>query len=294
MSQYKSFVILSILLIGWLLCPPARAAGPNEKIKVFVSIVPQKYFVEKIGGDLVDVVSMVQPGNSPHDYEPKGQQMIELTRAKIYFAIGVPFETVWLSKLAAANPKMAIVHTEADVVKMPVTANALDTAKPQENALDPHIWLSPRLVMIQAHSILEALLTIAPQHVALLMDHYKKFVAELVDLDLELMELFKQSQAKQFMVFHPAWSYFAKDYGLTQIAIEVDGKEPKTTPFLKTLELAKKMKIEVVFAQPEFSTKSSRTIAEAVLGEVIFVSPLSEDWKNNLKSVALQFKAALR
>ncbi len=277
---FTTFFLLETSLLS-----TARA---EDSLKVFVSIVPQKYFVEKIGGSLLDVSIMVQPGASPATYEPKPKQMVALSRAKIYFAIGVPFEKTWLKKIVSSNQKMLVVYTEAGIEKMP-----MKDGKPH-GIKDPHVWLSPPLVMVQARNILDALLKVDPGNSSVYEANYKKFIIEIMDLDAELRRVFLGKEGERFMVFHPAWGYFAHTYGLNMVPVESEGKEPKPEALQRLIERAKRDGIKVVFVQPEFSTKSAEIIAKAIGGEVAFVNPLHPDWAKNLKEVAEKFRAALR
>ncbi|MES0364092.1 MAG: zinc ABC transporter substrate-binding protein, partial [Desulfobacteria bacterium] len=257
-------------------------------IKTFVSIVPQKYFVEKIGGDLVDVSVMVLPGNSPATYEPRPKQMVALSRAGLYYAIGVPFEKVWLEKIVAPNIKMLLVHTEEGIEKKSMKADKPHGIK------DPHVWLSPPLVMVQARNILRGLLKVDPANSSVYEANYKKFIMELVDLDAELRLIFLGKERARFMVFHPAWGYFARAYDLEMVPIESEGKEPKPADLQRLIGKAKEYGIDVVFVQPEFSSKSAGIIAREIGGQTVFANPLALDWARNLKEVAARFKAALR
>ena len=264
-------------------------AGAGEKINVFVSIVPQKYFAEKIGGTLVNVSVMVQPGASPATYEPKPRQMVALSNAKIYFAIGVPFEKQWLKKIAAANSKMLIVHTQEGVEKKPMRAD-----KPK-GIKDPHIWISPPLVIIQARNMLNALVAIDPDRKAVYEAGYQKFVIEIEKLDAELKVIFSgKGKGAEFMVFHPAWGYFANAYGLTQIPVEIEGKEPKPADLQRLVKYAKERGIKVIFVQPQFSVANANVIAQAIDGQISFANPLALNWADNLRQIAAKFKAALR
>ncbi|HBF42041.1 MAG TPA: cation ABC transporter substrate-binding protein [Desulfobacteraceae bacterium] len=286
-KRLKIFLlVINIVLLSGRFALATAWAG--NSLKVFVSIIPQKYFVEKIGGDLADVSVMVLPGASPATYEPKPRQMVALSKARIYFAIGVPFEKAWLKKIKAANPRMLVVHTEAGIEKKSMKPN-----KPQ-GIKDPHIWLSPPLVIVQARNILSAMLKIDPASASIYEANYKKFIMEVVDLDAELRGIFLEKERARFMVFHPAWGYFARTYGLKMVPVESEGKNPKPAGLKRLIEKAKKQDIKVVFVQPEFSTKSAEIIAKAIGGQVAFASPLAPDWAINLKEVALNFKAALR
>lgn len=282
------------------------AVHADEPLQVTVSIPPQKYFVEKIGGQQVAVTVMVEPGAEPHVYDPKPQQMASLAKSKVYFAAGVPFEDAWLQKFAAANPNMPIVHTETGIAKLPMKAHeehAGATRPPQtphdeehpHGVLDPHIWLSPPLVMIQARTMLEAFLKIDPAHKDLYEANYRKFMEEVVALDLDLLTLFGAVRGnKEFMVFHPAWGYFAEAYGLQQTPVEIEGKEPKAADLKRLIEHAREREIKVIFVQPQFSATSARVIAEAIGGQIIAADPMAYDWAKNLREVAEKFQAALK
>jgi len=296
---------------------PVPASG---KTAVFVSIVPQKYFVHQIGKDQVDVEVMVQPGASPHLYEPRPQQMVAMSRTQIYFAVGVPFEKTWLPKIAASNPDVVVVHTDQGIQKISMAAHdhpdpggsserqapakeGADRKRADPHAdrerrpaaePDPHIWLSPPLVMIQARTIRNALQDQDPVHRQFYEANYTAFIARLAALDEELRNLFAGRPERQFMVYHPAWGYFANAYGLVQIPIEIEGKNPKPARLKKLIEYAKTHAIKFIFVQPQFSAKSATLIAREIDGQVVYADPLAEDWEENLHTIARQINAALR
>jgi zinc transport system substrate-binding protein len=292
-----------------------------DKLPVFVSIVPQKYFVQQIGKELVDVQAMVQPGASPATYEPKPKQMADLSEAKIYFAIGVPFENAWLKKIGAANPNLRVVHTDQGIEKRAMAAHhhhnddhaaehheadhdhekgehhgeaAHDKYHHEQAGRDPHIWLSPPLVKIQARTILAALQEVDPAHRSVYEANFKAFTAQIDQLDAELKKIFAGKTGLQFVVFHPAWGYFAHAYGLRQVPIEIEGKDPKPDQLKALIEQARENGIKVVFVQPQFSTKSAELVAREIGGQVAFADPLAEDWMANLREVADKFQATLK
>jgi zinc transport system substrate-binding protein len=271
--------------------------APARPLRVFVSILPQKYFVEKIGGDLVEVAVMVEPGASPHTYEPKPKQMVALAKTNIYFAIGVPFETTWLEKIAVTNPNMLIVHTEAGIRKIPMKAEHRRSQLDEDHygTKDPHVWLSPPLVMILAGNMLQAFVRVDPAHRSVYEKNHDSFMNELVALDAEIRAVFKgKGKDVEFMVFHPAWGYFAQAYGLEQVPIELEGKQPKAAELQSLIQYAKARGIKVIFAQPQFSWQAAQTIAKSIDGQIVFVDPLAADWDRNLRQVASKFKAALK
>lgn len=296
MGRIAFFWIKAVLAVaGAVFLPPSAGAG--EPLGVFVSVLPQKYIVEKIGGKLVDVSIMVPPGAGPATYEPKPQQMVRLAGAKIYFAVGVPFEHVWLPKILEVNPKLYLLHTDSGVERIPMKATGKKGGRGNRPSVtkDPHIWLSPPLVMLQARNVLQGLLEVDPANRAVFEDNYRKLIREIVDLDIELGAVFAQTEkGKEFMVFHPAWGYFAKAYGLKQIAVEIEGKEPKPAELQQLINYAKKRQIRVVFVQPQFSGKSAQAIAKAIGGRTAVADPLAADWAENLRQVAERFQAAGR
>jgi zinc transport system substrate-binding protein len=281
----------------------------SDKPTVFVSIVPQKFFVQQISKGLVDVEVMVQPGASPATYEPKPSQMAKLASASAYFAIGVPFEQAWLGKISAVSPKMEIVQTDRGIVKIAMAQHNHENEMQGEQQhtedrsgkefsehiiLDPHIWLSPVLVKKQLAVILAGLTSIAPESKAEFETNYRVFQEKIDALDLELQSSLQGSKGMRFMVFHPSWGYFAKEYDLEQVPIEIEGKSPKPSQLVELIHHARENAIGIIFAQPQFSQKSAQVLAREIGGKVIFVDPLAEDWLANLREVAEKFKLAVK
>ena len=297
-NRSKRLLIGIFAVSGVFLLLGSGNAQAGKKLAVFVSIAPQKYFVHQIGQERVDVQVMVSPGASPATYEPKPQQMAALSKTPIYFAIGVPFEKNWLKKITAANPNMRVVPTDHGIQKIPMSAHRHAAEKRPEkdhqDESDPHIWLSPRLVMIQARTIRDALQEIDPAYRSVYEANYKAFISTLEDLDDELRNTFADQQGLQFMVFHPSWGYFADTYGLKQIAVEIEGKNPKPAQLKELIEHAKKNQIRIIFVQPQFSSKSAKLVAKEIGGQMVVADPLAQNWSDNLREVARKLKAALK
>lgn len=300
---WKCVILLVIAAVS--IGRPVSSAA--DRLPVFVSIVPQKYFVQQIGGDRVDVQVMVQPGASPATYEPKPRQMAAIASAALYFAIGVPFERSWLDKIAAANPRMAVVHTDRGIEKRAMAAHAHEEEEnhrhaetghhgPDEEAgiPDPHIWLSPPLVAIQARAICAALAAVDPDHASAYKLRCDRFIADIQALDSDLKQIFSGVKGRRFMVFHPSWGYFAEAYGLIQIPIELEGKAPKPAQLTQIITMARENRIKAIFVQPQFSTKSAALVGRAIGGRLVPADPLALNWSDNLKAVAAAFAAALR
>jgi len=276
---------------------PGAPAG--EKILVTVSILPQKYFVERIGGERVEVNVMVGPGADPHTYEPKPDQMKALAGSKMYFTIGVDFEKAWLDRFQGANPDLKFVDTTAGLQLVPMPEHAYEGEKDAadghlEEELDTHTWTSPQMVKHQAEIISQSLAALDAENADEYQKNYQTFTAEITTLQAEIQETLQGVSTNKFLVFHPAWGYFAQEFGLEQVAVEAGGQEPSAQELADIINLAKAEHIKVVFAQPEISTRSAEIIANEIGGKVLLISPLAENWLENMAKVAQAFKDALK
>lgn len=278
-------LILLALLFQVIVISGAQAS--SKPIPVTVSILPQKYFIEQIAGDKAKITVIVKPGAEPADYEPTPKQVTNLAHSKLYFAIGVPFEKAWFVKFQSANPTMKIINTARAIEKLPLAFNE-HGERIKSGIRDPHIWLSPTLVRIQAMAIRDAFIRIDPKHAAYYQARYLKFAKEINALDNQLISILSvvRPNRNQFMVYHPAWGYFAEDYGLRQVAVEKEGKEPGPKQMARLIARAKQLGIKIIFVEPQFSQKAARTIAKQINGKVVVVDPLAEDWPANLQKVA--------
>lgn len=266
-----------------------------SNINAVVSILPAQTFVKAIGGDKVDVSLMVQPGNSPHTYEPKPSQMIEIAKADLYFAIDVEFEEVWLPKFQNLNPQMQVVDLADNIKKIEMQKHQCEEEehhgeheeKHAHEGEDPHVWTAPANVKIIAHNIYNALKKEDPENT----NYYKKnlniFLASIDETDRQIIHFLSSlKDTRRFMVFHPSWGYFAQAYNLEQIAVEVEGKEPKPKELIHLLKEAKEVKVKAIFTQPEFSDTVAKIIAKELQIPVVKVSPLAPNWSENLINIA--------
>jgi zinc transport system substrate-binding protein len=266
-------------------------------VNAVVSVLPQETFLKKIGADKVNISVMVQPGKSPHTYEPKPSQMIDISQADIYFSIGVEFEDVWLEKFQNQNQKMLVSDMSKGIEKIAIMAHSHHqendatkenhTEQNDEHSKDPHIWTSPKNVKVIANNIYNQLVKIDKEN----KNYYKKnldtFLQEIKQTDIKIRELLKNTpKHTKFMVFHPSWGYFAKDYELSQFAIESGGKNPKPKQIAYLIEEAREEKVRAIFTAPEFSTKTAKQIAKAVGVPVVKISPLNPKWSENLIGLA--------
>ncbi len=278
------------ILSVFVLLASLAVAKPME---VSVSIVPQKSILEAIGGDLLKVNTMVQPGNSPHTYEPRPEQMKALSKSKLYFAIGIEFENAWLDKFQAQNKEMHIVKTEEGIARLEMAAHHHDDEDEHEHSHDhahgpndPHVWTSPFTAKIIAKNMLNALVKADAPNAKTYQKNYKAFVAKLNEIDREIRDALKKHRGRVFAIYHPSWGYFAARYGLRQIPIEVEGKAPKPSETVKIIKFLKERNIKVLFTQKEFSQKSAEVIAKELNAQVASISPLSADYPQNLLEFA--------
>ncbi len=255
-----------------------------------VSIMPQQEFLQAIGGDKINISLMVKAGDSPHTYEPKPSQMVSISKSDIYFSIGVEFEDVWLPKFANLNPKMQIVDISKDIEKIAMQRHKEhkeDTDEHNHGAFDPHIWTSISNIKIIVQNIYNALSKLEPQHKEYFKANLDRYIALLEKADKNIKNSLSQiSNNRVFMVFHPSWGYFARDYNLTQLAVEVEGKSPKPKELIHLIKEAKEERVRAIFTQPEFSDTISKVIAHELNIPIIKVSPLSAKIVTTLTTIA--------
>ncbi|HID31232.1 MAG TPA: ABC transporter substrate-binding protein [Desulfobacterales bacterium] len=291
-------MFLAILFLKAAQLCPEMSSDATEKTTVFVSILPQAYFVERVGGERVDVSVLVGPGYSPATYEPNPTQMAELSRAKLYFRIGVPFENVWIERMIKANPDMKVVDTRRGIELLPMKTHHHGEQKDHHHhgkiLKDPHIWTSLRLAKIQVQNICDALIREDPAHSAYYENNLRAFHSDVDKLDREVTEVLRNLKTRQFIAFHPAWGYFAHDYGLEQIPIEVEGKEPGARALADLIKRAKEEGIKVVFVQAQFSTRNAETVARAIGARIVRIDPLAKDYLTNMMKIAEAFAEGIQ
>ncbi|MFA5014620.1 MAG: zinc ABC transporter substrate-binding protein [Actinomycetota bacterium] len=283
----------------------------DDKIRVIVSIPPQAEFVEKIGVDKVIVTVMVPPGANPHTYEPSPAQLEEVSKARIYARIGsagigsgIEFELAWMDKIININKKMLVVDSSGGVKFVavnyedgePVEYNEYDVNNKdasKSEGIDPHIWLSPSNAKIMSENIYEGLINVDPENQKYYKGNLDNYLAELEELDEEISRMFIGKENKIIIVFHPTWTYFALDYGIKQIAIEEEGKEPTAEGIKALIDKARQYNIKVIFASPEFSTRSAEAIAGEIGGSIVLVSPLKKNYVENMREAARAFAGSM-
>jgi len=279
MIRIEFRAVLLVLLVLPLVFPvPAQAA---EKIKVSVSVPPQAYFVERIGGDKVEVQVML-PGHSDHDsYEPTPQQLIRLAKAQVYVRVGVPgfsFETRHVDP-ALAKKKITTINISEGV-------RLLDD--------DPHIWVAPSAVRQAGLNIYKGLSTFDPGNSSYYKRNLDSFLRDIESLDKEIKALLKGKEGGTFLIYHPALAYFAAEYGLRQVSIEAEGKSPSAAHIRNVIDLARSKGIKKILIQKGFDSKNARTIAAEIGGSLEEIDPLDRNWLSGTRNTAKRVSGALR
>jgi zinc transport system substrate-binding protein len=285
-SRYKSMQRIAVVFCLLLVTLPSTSVG-GDVLQVFVSVLPQKMLVERIGGERVQVTAMVRPGHSPATYEPTPRQVTALAQADLYVRIGVPFEDAWMPRIRAANPDMQVSDARVGIA-LRKTQNHKDhgASLGQDETHDPHIWTSPLLLKAMGRNIRDELSELVPVDRVLFATNYDRFAQEMDTLDREIRDLLAHLQVRRFIVFHPSWGYFADTYGLVQVPIEKWGREPGARGLSALIEQAQNEAIKVVFVQPQFNRKAAEQLAQAIGGRVEVVDPLALDYANNLRRFA--------
>jgi zinc transport system substrate-binding protein len=298
--------VLMLLLAALVMTVSAgcnKEAESTGKTVVAVSILPQAGFVEAIGGDKVDVVVMVPPGASPHTYEVTPDQMTQLSMAKMYAKVGSPveFELVWMDKLIAVNKDMLVVDCSRGIRLMEMAEEeheheheAEAESDHEHEGLDPHIWLSVKNAKIMVQNICDGLVQVDAANKAYFEKNCAEYLERLSNLDSDIAKDLSGVKNRSFIVFHPAFGYFARDYNLKQIAVEQGGKEPNSQYIVRLIEEAKEHGIKVVFVSPQYSTKSAESIAKEIGGKVVIIDPLSKDFISNMQNIESAMKQAMQ
>jgi len=300
----KKLVALMVLVPMLVFSLLAWGQGERAKFPVFVSIIPQASFLERIGGNHVDVEVLIGEGQSPHNYEPTPKQMAKLATARAYFRIGVPVEKGVMRKIRQSHKNLVIVETQKGIVYRYLAGHHHDHGERQGKHLaaaaagkrepDPHIWMNPRLVKIQARNIQDALGRLDPVHKREYAANLQAFEADLDRVDTRIARSLAPFRGSNMYVFHPAFGYFADAYGLIQVPIEIEGKEPSARQLADLIDGAKKDRVKVMFVQPQFSRRSAEAVAKAIGGVVVPINPLARDYLANLERIAAAVEQGLR
>jgi len=286
----KNTFILLILVSSLLVLPLfgtacASETYVDEKVGVVVSILPLADFVENVGGEKINVGVMVPPGASPHTYEPSPKQVVALAEAEMYAKVGsgIEFELAWMDKLEAANSEMLVVDCSSGTSMAETDEETGQNEESHHGAMDPHIWMSPLNACVMVRNICDGLVRVDPPN----SEYYEKnstaYQQELAALDRDIRESLSVVSGGVFMVYHPAFGYFARDYNLVMVPVEEDGKEPTAASLTRIIGEAKERGIKVIFTSPQVNPQSVEVIARAIDGRVVFIDVLAKDYIANMR-----------
>ncbi|MHC4777834.1 MAG: metal ABC transporter solute-binding protein, Zn/Mn family [Planctomycetota bacterium] len=299
----RTRLLLSLVFIAGLAgsCGRCDEERDNDgKLLVFVGILPLADFVERIGGDRVAIEVLVPPGQSPATYEPTPRQMARLGEGAVLFRTGSPFESRFVEKLKSVHGKLPLVDLREGIELMEMGDEHCHhegehgEESCSEDLTDPHIWLDPIRAKTMAAHICETLKNLAPEHEKEFKARLAEFVKELDMIHDRISKILAPLKGREIFVFHPAYGYFAKRYGLEQVAVETGGKEPGPKRLANLIEMARERRVKVVFVQPQFSRKSAEAVAKAIGGAVVPMDPLARDYLRNLEAMATQVEKGLR
>lgn len=290
----KNNLLIFVAVISFFTSCKTQPQSAKEKT-ISVTILPEKYFVESIAGDLVKVNLMIPPGASHSSYEPTAKQMNLLTQSEAYFKIGyLDFEQAWLPRFIGINSTMKIFDLSKGVTTLQGSCehdhgeNESASGK-EELGIDPHIWMSARNVKIIATNILNSLISLYPEDSLVFSANYQKFLSEVNGIDSLYTMNAKKLEGLSFIIYHPALAYLANDYGMEQIVLEFDGKEPPPAHIREIIDLAREKNIHIIFVQKQLSIDNSRSLASEINAEIIQIDPLDVNWSEQMKFILDQF-----
>lgn len=284
----RNIFTVFILFAALLMTSCQRKPAETQKMQITVSIIPQEYLANFIAGDKFDVQVMLPPGANHETYEPAPRDMEKISSSKLYLALGaLDFELAWLDRFKASNPKMQIINTSQGITMLSGHEHDHDSDPGQkEHGIDPHIWLSPSCMKIQANNICNALVNIDTANAKIYKENLNKFILLADSVDGKIREKLIGSEGKSFLIYHPALAYFARDYNLTQISIEQEGKEPSPANLSELIKTAKQKGIKTVLISKEFDTRNAEAVAREIGGKVEVFDPMALNWPENMIHLA--------
>ena len=280
---------LIYILTLFILSACGNTTQKSEKPILTVTLEPLRYFTEAIAGDNYEVVSMVPKGSSPESYDPTPQQLVNLSKSQAYLRIGyIGFEQAWMKKLEANCPNMKVYDT----------SKGIDLIRDKghwhgdhfhEGGVEPHVWNSTQNAFIIADNIYQALCELDSTH----KEDYQKRLDVLKQTirqtDANVRTLLENADST-FLIYHPALSYFARDYGLKQVSIEEGGKEPSPAQLKTLIETCRSENVHTIYVQQEFDQRNAQLIANELGVNIVSINPLSYDWVKEMIRIAEALK----
>lgn len=303
---FAAFIIFDILVTIVIFVAIFRYFSNAEtvddgRLRVVVSIDPQAYFLERIGGDRISVETLVPPGKEPETYTPSPDKIKKLVQSRVFFRVGFPAEQSFLPRLESLAPKLLVVDTREKLDLRQADPHPHDDHEGHSHAtgcdcgidgVDPHIWVSPALVKTQAETIRDALISLDPDGKAEYEANYERFHTDLIELQEEIREQLAPLQGKTIYVYHPTYGYFCDEFGLVQKAIEVDGKAPTPKSLADWIRNARHDEVRIIFVQPEFNRSAAEKVAESTGAKLVSHSTLDRDYFKSMRDLTALIREA--
>jgi zinc transport system substrate-binding protein len=263
------------------------------QIEAFAGIPPLACLAQRIGGSHVHVRVLVEPGQDPHIFQPSPRQVLALSKAKLLFKSGMPFESRLVEKVTQHNPHLIVVDATEGIHERPMTEEEDDDHQ-HAGAPDPHVWLAPPLLKVMAGNVAAALARADPAHAGAYQENLAGVTAELDALHARIARVLAPYRGQSFYVFHPAFGYFGDTYGLKQEAVENEGRPPTPRQLRALIHKARSENVKIIFLQPRFDARSAQAVADVLGGAVVPLDPLAWDVVKNLQDVAGKIEQALK
>ena len=265
----------------------------NNTPTISVTIEPQRYFVEQIVGDNFKVNTIVPAGTSPETYDPTPSQMVSLGKSALYFKVGyLGFENAWGQTLAENNADVVVINTSNEISLIEgenmdnIIGGHIHHEGHSHDGVDPHIWSSPKSALIMAENMLNALVMADVENQKQYRENFKVLQSEIIATDKKIVALLEKAPVKSFIIYHPALSYFARDYNLTQYSIEFEGKSPSPQQLRQMIDFAQAQGVKTIFVQKGFDMKNAESLAKEVGASIHSIDPLSYNWSEELINIA--------
>ncbi|WP_170830021.1 metal ABC transporter solute-binding protein, Zn/Mn family [Williamwhitmania taraxaci] len=281
--QYLSVAIIALTIFGG--CSQQKTQPQSLQKTIAVSILPQKYFIDQLSGNHYNTIVMLPPGANHETFEPTAVQLIELSKASVYFYLGhLAFEQTLLQGIRESNTQLEFIDCSANVELLQGACNH-EHGEEHNHGIDPHTWISPTTVKEMVNQMVATLSKIDPDFSDSLKIGYEKVSKQIDSMDRVLRDAISKSGTKGVMLFHPILSYMARDYGFKQYAIEEEGKEPSPQQLKSVIEKAREAKINIIFVQQEFDVERAKIVAKEIGAEVVILDPLGYRWDQNITNI---------
>lgn len=281
------------MIMGASSLSAAEPSAATKKLSVWVGIAPQAYFVERIGGDFVDIGVLIGPGQSHEMFDPTPKDIALLSRSDVYFEAGLPFEQRLVERISGMASHFNAIDTKQGITLRSSDDQGHTHGASGEEGPDPHTWLDPQLVKIEARHMCDALKQLDPAQAAIFEANYTAFARDLDRVDSTIAAILAPLAGRVIYVYHPAFGYFTDRYHLRQVPVELEGKEPGAEQLGALIAQARREKAETIFVQREYSAKTAEAVAREIGARIVVLDPMSRDYLNNLMQMATAIRDEL-